>query len=510
MPPATDWGEHVWTPRRHTRRSATVGFRQTVSPYDPQTIPEPPPERRLVAPAPRPPSASAPGLWDPRGTPEEQTKTMVDLLGVDNKGVHCGRFHFSPRRLKNAQHRVRAPYGHHPDHRAPCEAGLDMALIRDHDLPVPGDFSSGLQCTATRRSRSAPPPSETRHLLKFDDHITERSVQRQRNRVHGQGPASYAFNESPAAKKCAEVSLGGKQCVRQPGASERSILTGAGHRQPSCGEGLSVDTKGSSRRAPAPAPESQLRGSLDTPATKWRSTRRLLANDKPSDMRGMVEGRYHAGPGDGRGLTNSDYGRTLSSPGPGKRLYNSFYRSHSTGDLWGAMGPMPKRSSRRLNISGLDATTPRSARSPARSTGECPFDVSYTGGGADPMSQQQWRPWRRRLRSQSPGPVSAAQSNLHGHTIINELDPIPISMRTMSPRRAVSLGGSGVGWTDHAQPEQTRRGGRNCAMTPERQRCALSSLSGTGAVHDTTVLPSVRASPHRPRDSLHGAAAHLL
>eukprot|EP00756_Hemistasia_phaeocysticola_P002506 Hpha_TRINITY_DN11713_c0_g1::TRINITY_DN11713_c0_g1_i1::g.31657::m.31657 len=529
MPPKpttqTDWGDHVWTPRRHKRYDAANQLRASCSPYNPQSIPAPPPERRLVAPAPRPPSASAPGLWEPRGSMEQQHKTMADLLGVDTNKAYCGRFHFSPRKGQAKSYRLKSPYGHHPDHRNACEAGLDMGLIRDHDLPVPGDFAheAGLSCTAMRRSRSAPPPKDTRGDLVHDDHLIERSVQRQQNRTHGHGPTSYAFNASPAALRSAQALQPSKACTPKPTAAQRSVLTGAGVWVPSRFEGLSIDHKGSSsRRAQTPAPTSLIRSNtMDTPSNAYRATRRLAdtgEQGRHDRMNDILSAKYLQSSGQNY-LDHSHYGSHVrsQSAGPGRRLYPTFTRSHTTSDLWGATGAARKQTMRKQY--GGAGSAPGTPRASGGLEADAPFDRSYTGpltGG--PSNMEAWRPWRRKLRSTSPGPVSAAHSQLMGHAIVN--DPFsgdPTSGRYQSPRRPHSFGGSGLSWTKDAQPEATRMQGKSCSLTPERRRVAVSHITGTGAVHD--VGPGFNPhqglrgkncqSPARPRDSFQGHSMEI-
>lgn len=323
-----------------------------------------------------------------------------------------------------------------------------------------------------------------------------------------------------------------KACAAKPAAAQRSCITGTGVWVPSRFEGLTTDHKGStSRRAKTPAPEDLLAGSGASPrrasdaADGWAKSRKVSkrvdqtgASERRELMHNLMGSRYLRGSGLDA-LDHSHYGSNVLSgnPGPGRKLYETGRRSHSNHDLWGAISAPPKLTQRRQHGSGpgervASLSAPGTPRG-SDLTYHAPFDRTFSGSyDQHPRNLQDWRPWRRKLRTQSP---FGGQSQLLGHTILNDTYNDYGSGRHQSPRPAHSLGGSGVSWT---REEPGRPVGKSCGLTPERRRVAQSTLTGAGAVHDvgpgfnphTGVRGKSCQSPARPRDSFQGAGMEML
>eukprot|EP01065_Artemidia_motanka_P035123 TRINITY_DN43034_c0_g1_i1.p1 TRINITY_DN43034_c0_g1~~TRINITY_DN43034_c0_g1_i1.p1 ORF type:complete len:467 (+),score=50.21 TRINITY_DN43034_c0_g1_i1:53-1402(+) len=130
-------GEH----RRRKVQQESSGF----TPFDPQSIPPGPPNRRHRGAACQPPAREeVPGLWQAKGTMTPRTKRAQNRALAPVSG--------SPRRLLRA--RQGCPFGRDE------AVALDAHLV-DGDIPRPGDHQHERArdgYSSRRRSRSEPPP----------------------------------------------------------------------------------------------------------------------------------------------------------------------------------------------------------------------------------------------------------------------------------------------------------------------------------------------------------------
>eukprot|EP01062_Namystynia_karyoxenos_P043194 TRINITY_DN3162_c1_g2_i3.p1 TRINITY_DN3162_c1_g2~~TRINITY_DN3162_c1_g2_i3.p1 ORF type:complete len:580 (+),score=92.18 TRINITY_DN3162_c1_g2_i3:83-1822(+) len=532
----------VWTPRKSSRRSVQKGMQyRSCSPFDPQSHPVPPPQRRLVAPAPQPASVSAPGLWAPRGSEDDQHKSTCDLIGVTFRGKHSAlRYHTSPRRAKVSGEYVppAVPYGDHPG--AKRGFGMDMALLRDHDFPAPGDFIGGLTCSANRRTRSLPPPPVRPLGADASDIMQENSALRAVHVRHARGPPGYNFRDSPAAiRQEAEFNGSGKVCYRSPAAQERSVLTGSGFVE-SPPTGLSfVREKGFSRRAATPGPEGQVgKFCMDE---SWHPRHRLnmTALHRRSEAEGVLQGRYYY-PGNTdaddppRGAPHQQYGCSkVALTGPGRRLYTTG-RVHDSSDLYGAGADQPTAPARgrRLSAGSTPGSRVHDPQDPNPVSARCPYDATWAGGRDIPRTAERWRPGHRHLRSHSM-PLAGGwhSSAMRGHEVLTDQDEFGKMGRAASPGRLHSLRGSGIDFTPEANHYWDPQRATSCPGTPRSPRsvhyrattrCSprrfSSSFKGTGLIDNLQTMSPRRVrrqegscgTPLRPRDNLSGAAAQML
>lgn len=399
------------------------------------------------------------------------------------------------------------------------DAGLDRVLLREHDLPHPGDFAGhptrgDLVASRKRLDRSRewdPAGRHPPHPARQQD-----AVARSRNRSRSLGPVipfdftcttrhtAAKFDHEPLA---IHRGISSGEFGKFPAAFDRSPLTGAGIAEYKHDAGLTKMSDGrASRRSRTPGPPGMIGGDFRGLECGSQERAGIRVKEVGTEARtGSLDCRFIAKADNMKeGCHTSSYGRrTHHFPVGGPECPETARKRHLT-----RPPSLTAESATTWNLRPHHRT-PIDPESDVQ--GRCPWDISFDNYGG--RSTDAWRPWRRRLRTQSPRPGDTFSGV--GHKFGNDwsefqevvgLSPGRGQRFNASPRhgavRHSSLTGSGLDW---AILDDGPRKGK--AQTPRRHHC--TSLTGGGnVVHAVQDVPSGRgtrgqASPSiRPKDSL--------